>query len=54
MSKKDRVQFPINRRSDKLTKAGVKPNSPSKPKVPGSGRNRPTKGYDPVTKTWNR
>lgn len=54
MSKKDKVQFPINRRADKLTKRGVVPSTPAKPKVPGSGRNRPAKGYDQVTKTWNQ
>jgi hypothetical protein len=54
VSKKDKVQFPINRRADKLTKKGTKQNPPRKAKVPGSGRGRPAKGYDPVTKTWHQ
>jgi len=36
------------------TRKGVKPNPPKKPAVPGTGRNRPAKGYDPVTKTWKQ
>ena len=37
----------------KTTKKGTKPNPSKFPRVPGSGRNRPAKGYDPVTKTWH-
>jgi len=37
-----------------FTRPGTKPQSPRKPRVPGSGRNRPAKGYDPVTKTWHQ
>jgi len=36
------------------TRPGTKPNASKKPAVPGSGRNRPAKGYDPETKTWNQ
>jgi hypothetical protein len=35
-----------------VTKKGTPPNASWKPRVPGSGKNRPAKGYDPVTKTW--
>jgi len=35
------------------TRKGVKPNE-RKPRVPGSGRNRPAKGYNPETKEWER
>jgi len=36
------------------TKVGTPPNASRKPRVPGSGRGRPAKGYDPETKTWNQ
>ena len=37
-----------------FTRPGTAPNEPRKARKPGSGRNRPAKGYDPVTKTWNQ
>lgn len=52
MNSKNRVAFPFNRRSDKLTKPGVKPRQSSNTKKPG--RNRSAKGYDPVNKCWVR
>ena len=36
------------------TTAGTRPNDSAKPAVPGSGKNRPAKGFDPITKTWNQ
>lgn len=36
------------------TRKGTRPNDSKKPAVPGSGRNRPAKGYNPVSKTWNQ
>jgi hypothetical protein len=36
------------------TKKGTLPNPSKKTAVPGTGRNRPAKGYDPVTKTWHQ
>lgn len=35
------------------TRKGTRPNDSKKRPVPGSGRNRPAKGYDQVTGTWN-
>lgn len=37
----------------KTTKRGVIPNAKKNP-TPGSGRNKPAKGYNPKTKTWNQ
>lgn len=51
MSKKVSIFEP---EKGKKTRKGTKPNTPAKPRVPGSGRNRPAKGYDPETKTWNQ
>jgi hypothetical protein len=36
------------------TRKGTKPNNPKKPAVPGTGRNKPAKGYNPVTKEWHQ
>lgn len=36
------------------TRKGTLPNNTAKSPVIGSGRNKPAKGYDPVTKTWNQ
>ena len=36
------------------TRKGTRPNDSALPAVIGSGRNRPAKGYDPVTKTWHQ
>ena len=36
------------------TRPGTRPNASKKPAVPGSGRNRPAKGFDPQTKTWSQ
>ena len=38
---------------NKTTKRGVIPNAKKNPK-PGSGRNRPAKGYNSEMKTWNQ
>jgi hypothetical protein len=37
-----------------FTRSGTRQNEPRKPRKPGIGRNRPAKGYDPVTKTWHQ
>ncbi len=36
------------------TRKGTRPNDSKKRRVPGSGKNRPAKGYNPITKTWNQ
>jgi len=36
------------------TKPGTRPNASKKHGVPGTGRNRPAKGYNPITKDWER
>lgn len=41
-------------RPKKTTQKGVQPRPPAKPAVPGSGRNRPAKGYNQETHQWER
>lgn len=36
------------------TRPGTRQNDRKKPAVPGSGRGRPAKGYDPATGTWHQ
>ncbi len=52
MAKKVSKFLPPSHRSK--TRPGTSPNTSKKPAVIGSGRNRPAKGYDPVTKTWHQ
>ena len=52
MAKKVSKFLPPSHRSK--TRPGTPPNASKKPAVIGSGRNRPAKGYDPVTKTWHQ
>ena len=48
---KGKIDFEMAR-PFKMTRKGTRPNSSAKPKVPGSGRNRPAKGYNQELKIW--
>lgn len=52
MSKKISI-YPIPSKQSR-TRRGIRPNDSKKPATPGTGRNRPAKGFDPITKTWNQ
>lgn len=52
MAKKVSKFLPPSHRSK--TRPGTPPNASKKPAVIGSGRNRPAKNFDPITKTWHQ
>lgn len=52
MSKKE-SKYPFPSKQSR-TRKGIKPNDSKKEPVIGSGRNRPAKGFNQETKTWNQ